>query len=301
MRIWLNKYFGFSKGEFNGLVLLIVIIAILKSSPIIYNYYKPVEKDNPNLLASIGKIKITDQDQDNYHITRDIIERSNSKPVAKLFKFDPNTIDVEDWQTLGLSLKQSQSIINYRNKGGKFYKGEDLQRMYTISPEMYKKLLPYVEIESENLNFSKKVFEYEKKEYVKKALVVVEINRADSAGLDQIKGIGPAFASRIIKYRERLGGFYKKEQLMEVYGLDSVRYNEIKDQVSVNAGALRIININAADFNTLKTLPYLSYKQINAIIQYRKQHGSYNSSNDLKKVAILTPQVVDKILPYLSF
>ncbi|MCZ4222013.1 ComEA family DNA-binding protein [Pedobacter rhodius] len=299
MRIWLSKYFGFSKGEFNGLMLLILIIAFLKFLPLIYNYYRPIEKDDPNLLASIQNIKFTDEQS--YLYTRDKIESSNHKPISKLFKFDPNTIDAEGWQTLGLSLKQAQSILNYRNKGGKFYKVEDLQKMYTIAPEMYKKLLPYVEIENQHQVFAKKDFQYEKKEYTKKASVIVEINQADSAGLDEIKGIGPAFATRILKYRTRLGGFYKKEQLMEVYGLDSVKYAEIKDQISVDPSEIKIININSADFNALKTFPYLSYKQINAILQYRKQHGKYANVNDLKKVAILTPQVIDKVLPYLSF
>ncbi|MFC4197325.1 ComEA family DNA-binding protein [Pedobacter jamesrossensis] len=136
MRIWLNKYFGFSKGEFNGLMLLILIIGVLKSFPLIYNYYKPIEKDDDNLLASIQKITITDEE--NFRSTRDKIENSSITKSARLFKFDPNTIDVDGWQTLGLSQKQAQPIVNYRNKGGKFYKAEDLQRMYTISPEMYK-------------------------------------------------------------------------------------------------------------------------------------------------------------------
>lgn len=299
MRIWLNKHFGFSKGEFNGLILLILIIVILKCFPLIYNYYKPVEKDQPDLLAAIKQITITDQ-QSSYY-TRDRIENSGNKPSSRLFKFDPNTISTEDWQALGLSPKQAQSIVNYRNKGGKFYKAEDLQRMYTISPEMYKKLLPYVEIQGQNESFPKKTFQYEKKEYVKKALVIVEVNQADSAGLDQIKGIGPAFANRILKYRERLGGFYKKEQLMEVYGLDSVKYAEIKDQITINPSAIKTVNINTADFSALKSSPYLSYKQINAIIQYRKQHGNYSSTGDLKKIAILTPQVIEKIAPYITF
>jgi len=299
MRIWLNKHFGFSKGEFNGLVLLIVIIVLLKATPLAYNYYRPVEKDDANLLASIRKITITNQES--FYYTRDRIENSINKPSSKLFKFDPNTIDVGGWQALGLSPKQAQSIVNYRNKGGKFYKPQDLQRMYTISPEMYKKLLPYVAIENLNQPFTKRDFQYEKKEYVKKALLIVEINQADSAGLDQIKGIGPAFATRILKYRERIGGFYKKEQLMEVYGLDSVKYDEIKDQVSINPSAIRVININTADFDTLKSSPYLSFKQINAIIQFRKQHGNYNDLVDLKKVAILTPQIIEKLSPYLLF
>jgi competence protein ComEA len=299
MRIWLNKNFGFSKGEFNGLLFLILIIIVLKAIPIIYGAYKPVEKDDPNLLAEIQKISIVDQAYAN-HI-RDRIENSNAERVVKLFNFDPNTLDVDGWQTLGLSRKQSQSIINYTKKGGKFYKPEDLQKMYTISPEMYKKILPYVKIANQPNNASTKYIPFEKKEYVKKAPIVVDINKADSTQLDEIKGIGGAFANRILKYRERLGGFYKKEQLMEVYGLDSTKYAEIEGQVFVSAVPLKMININTATFNDMKSSPYLSYKQINAIIQYRKQHGNYSNPSDLKKIVILNQQLIDKITPYISF
>jgi DNA uptake protein ComE-like DNA-binding protein len=173
--------------------------------------------------------------------------------------------------------------------------------MYTISPEMYKKILPYVKITSQPDNASRKYNPFEKKEYVKKAPVMVDINKADSAQLDEVKGIGGAFATRIIKYRERLGGFYKKEQLMEVYGLDSNKYAEIEGQVFVSAGPLKMVNINTATFNDLKTNPYLSYKQINAIIQYRKQHGNYSNPSDLRKIVVLNQQVIDKITPYISF
>jgi len=191
--------------------------------------------------------------------------------------------------------------VNYTNKGGKFYKAEDLEKMYTISPEMYKKLFPYVRIENQAGRFKKEDFIYEKKEYVKKAPVVVDINTADSAQLDEIKGVGGAFANRILKYRERLGGFFKKEQLMEVYGLDSAKYNEIKNQVTLSRVPLRIVNINTAQFNDLKGNPYLTYKQINAIIQYRKQHGNYTSPADLKRIVILNQQVIDQITPYIAF
>lgn len=183
-------------------------------------------------------------------------------------------------------------------KGGRFYKPEDLQKMYTISPELYQKLLPYVQIkESGN---PKSFVPFERKENVRKT-VIVDINTADSAQLDEIKGIGGAFAKRIIKYRERLGGFYKREQLMEVYGLDEQKYAEIKDQISISKRALKTININTAVFNDLKVNPYLSFRQINAIIQYRKQHGNYSGIDDLKKVVLLNQEVIDKISPYLSF
>lgn len=299
MRIWLNKYFGFSKGEFNGLLFLVLIIVVLKAIPIIYGYTRPVEKDDPRISAQIQQITVADEKYaDN---VRDHIESTYPEKAVKLFNFDPNTLDADGWQTLGLSPKQAKAIINYTGKGGKFYKPEDLQKMYTISPEMYKKILPYVKIANQDLNNSKKYTPFEKKEYVKKAAVIIDINVADSAQFDEIKGIGGTFANRILKYRERLGGFYKKEQLMEVYGLDSAKYAEIKDQISIGNVPLKTININTAAFNDLKRNPYLSFKQINAIINYRKQHGNYTGIADLKKVAILNQQVIDKITPYISF
>jgi competence protein ComEA len=77
---------------------------------------------------------------------------------------------------------------------------------------------------------------------------VVEVNSADSAGLTKIYGIGPAFASRIIKYRNRLGGFYSKEQLKEVYGLDAEKYAEVREQVRIDPAKVKKVNVNTAQF-----------------------------------------------------
>lgn len=299
MRIWLNKYFSFSRSEFNGLIILLFILFFLKIVPYLYGHFKPVEKDSPHLLAQIQKIKLTDDRNFNSEEERDGLV--TSKRAENLFKFDPNTLNIEGWQSLGLSFKQAKSIVNYTGKGGKFYDPKDLKKMYVISPERYIKLVPYVRIEKNITSNPKEDIVYEKKVYLKKALPVIDINTADSAKLDEVKGIGGAFANRILKYRERLGGFHQKEQLLEVYGLDSVKYNEIKDQISISPVALKLIHINTAVFNDLKANPYLSYKQINAIIQYRKQHGNYTNISDLKKIAILNQKVIDQITPYLSF
>jgi len=299
MRIWFNKNFGVSKSEFNGLLFLVFIIIVIKAIPILYTRFQPVSKDDPDLLAQIQQISITDKAYD--HVVRDRIEAYSYKKTGRLFKFNPNTLNKEGWETLGLSAKQAQSVVNYTAKGGRFYKPEDLQKMYTISPEMYKKILPYVNIPDKPVKISKNDAFAEKKEYAKKALVIVDINTADSTQLDEIKGIGETFARRIIKYRERLGGFYKKEQLLEVYGLDSNKYAEIKDQIKIGNTPLKTININTAGFNDLKRSPYLSFKQINAIIQYRRQHGHYTGVADLKKIILLNQEVIDKIAPYISF
>ncbi|MFD0939483.1 helix-hairpin-helix domain-containing protein [Pedobacter boryungensis] len=302
MKTWLNNYFGFTKREYNGLLALMVFLLLISALPYIYTTFliKPTVISNEE-QAAIQKLILVSQQEPNYYAKmRSQVEDSEVNPTITLFKFDPNVIDVEDWQKLGLSIKQAQSIVNYRNKGGKFYKPEDLKKMYTISPKKYEQLVPYITIENTNTKYIKQ--EYAKQApYIKKELVIVEINSADTLQLDEIKGIGAAFTRRIAKYRDKLGGFYKKEQLLEVFGLDSIKFNEIKDQIKIDANNLKKININTAEFDDLKNHPYLKYKQINAIIQYRKQHGKYNDIADLKKVAILTPQIIQTIAPYLIF
>lgn len=129
----------------------------------------------------------------------------------------------------------------------------------------------------------------------------IELNAADSAQLTRVRGIGGSFAIRIIRYRNRIGGFYKKEQLMEVFELDSAKYAEIKDQLRVDPSAVIKVNINTISFASLRQSPYLSYKQASAIIEYRNQHGNYNSVDDVGNVAIITPDVLHKIEPYIKF
>jgi competence protein ComEA len=130
---------------------------------------------------------------------------------------------------------------------------------------------------------------------------MVELNAADSASLDDIRGIGPAFALRILNYRERVGGYVSTAQLMEVFGLDSLKFSEIKNQVRVDASLIRKININTATAENFKNHPYLRFKQINAIIQYRKQHGNYSNIADLSKVVVIPAETVARLAPYLIY
>jgi competence ComEA-like helix-hairpin-helix protein len=131
--------------------------------------------------------------------------------------------------------------------------------------------------------------------------VVIELNTADSAKLTQLNGVGPSFARRIVSYRNRLGGFVSKEQLREVFGLDSEKYAGLQAQVSVDASKIKKIPINSADFMGLSHFPYLTFKQMNAIIRFREQHGEYESIGDLKNIAIMDDATLQKIKPYLSF
>ena len=89
--------------------------------------------------------------------------------------------------------------------------------------------------------------------------------------------------------------------MKEVYELDSTKYAEIKDQLTVDPSQVIKVNINTISFASLRQSPYLSYKQASAIIEYRTQHGNYNSIDDIGNVAIVTPDVLHKIEPYIKF
>lgn len=65
----------------------------------------------------------------------------------QLFEFDPNTISLDSLILLGFSQKQAQTLLNYRDKGGKFRKREDFAKIYSVSEYMYKRLEPYIVIQ----------------------------------------------------------------------------------------------------------------------------------------------------------
>ncbi|RZL15376.1 MAG: hypothetical protein EOO89_13300 [Pedobacter sp.] len=322
MRKWLNNYFDFTKSEFNGLLVLIVLILLVTAAPYAYSLVIKDDYNQQDYLVIKRLIFKNEAENASLEFSGSTYKRKPSNlphKKTKLFFFDPNVINKDDWMRLGLSEKQAGAILKYVEKGGQFRKVEDLKRMYTISPEKYLEISKYIRIQKTDNRPSKdvsvaitavpgirnslpsNVAAGNPIKYPKKTAVMVELNSADSSGLDDIRGIGPAFALRILTYRERIGGYVNKEQLMEVFGLDSLKYVEIKDQIRVDAALVKKININTATADNFKNHPYLRFKQINAIIQYRKQHGNYSNIADLSKVVVIPAETIARLAPYLIY
>lgn len=117
------------------------------------------------------------------------------------------------------------------------------------------------------------------KHYVRHQKAPVELNTADTLQLQELSGIGPGFARRIVQYRHKLGGFYAKEQLTEVYGLSQEIYNKIKADVTVDATKIKKLNVNGGNIAWLKRHPYISYYEAKAIVDYRESKASNHIDN----------------------
>jgi len=130
---------------------------------------------------------------------------------------------------------------------------------------------------------------------------MVELNSADTFDLQRLRGIGPAFARRIVSYRERLGGFLNKKQLLEVWGMDSARYHSIERQIMVEVDSVRKININQATFKELLRHPYFPFSLTKSIMLYRQKEKRINAAENLRNIQGVNDSVFHRIIPYLSF
>jgi competence protein ComEA len=283
MKAHIKNYMSLTKKEWNGMVVLLIVIALVLAAPYVSQWLRKDSTINVSefkaVLAQLNKANHSGQGSS---VSNDVVNKS-----VTLSKFNPNGLSVQQWVALGLTERQATIIKNYEAKGGRFYKAADLKKIYGLTQQDYNRLAPYINLPSGNYSTAGKS--------------IVELNTADSAKLTTVQGIGPAFATRIIYYRERLGGFINKEQLKDIYGLDDIKYKEISSSLRVNPAHIRKISINTVTFDKLRLMPYLSYKQVNAIIEYRKQHGNYASVKDLKNIAILDDVILRKIGPYLVF
>ncbi len=127
---------------------------------------------------------------------------------------------------------------------------------------------------------------------------LLELNTADSSQLVMLRGIGPSFAKRIIRYRDRLGGFVASTQLMEVYGMDTSRYILLCEQIKLDLTRVRGLNINVLPADSLRKHPYFRWNLSNLIVTYRVKHGPFSQIEDLRKLDLVNDSVYVKIAPY---
>ncbi|WP_298652440.1 helix-hairpin-helix domain-containing protein [uncultured Proteiniphilum sp.] len=128
----------------------------------------------------------------------------------------------------------------------------------------------------------------------------ISLNETDTATWKKVPGIGSVYASRIVKYRELLGGFIHVEQLLEVYGIDQELFSRIVVYIEPD-GNYRRMQVNQSDFRELLRHPYLNYKQVQAIMSIRRRKGDITSIRELSLLDEFTPEDILRLEPYLEF
>jgi competence ComEA-like helix-hairpin-helix protein len=132
-----------------------------------------------------------------------------------------------------------------------------------------------------------------------KEVILIELNTADTFELQRLRGIGPSFAKRIVKYRERLGGYLMKSQLLEIFGMDTAKYNEIKEHLTINPDSIRKIDLNSVTFKGLLSHPYFPFEVTKNIMIYRKEHKKFRETEELLLIKNISDSIYRKIRPYI--
>ena len=306
-----NAYFNFTKKERKGIAIVLVIIFILIALPFLFEYFNKEERINSvqfekeiaELRMDSSHKKISKPSEEYYDDYTPSYKKYAVANKPTVFYFDPNTASVNDWVRLGVREKTANTIQKYISKGGKFYKPEDIKKIWGLSENDAARLIPYVsikKIEKEPLRFDQNKYP-EKVPYLNKySIQNVDINVADTSQYISLPGIGSKLSKRIIAFREKLGGFYSIDQVGETYLLPDSTFQKIKKYLVLNSKAIKKLNINSASVDEMKSHPYIRYNMANAIFQYRQQHGNYNSVEEIKKIMTVTDEFYNKASPYLT-
>lgn len=242
------------------------------------------------------------QKKHNYNEQTDTIVQLNSDILPHIVKqpkhINPNTATLEDFLQIGLTRIQANNCINYRNKGGHFYKKDDLKKIYSISDEDYARIEPFITIPKTNKPVEIKTTN--DKKTVTKTINIVNINVCDTTELMQLPKIGSFRARKIIERRERLGGFYSVEQLCDIKSLDSSVVAEIRAYIIIDTAAIRKININTASFKEIVAHPLISYEQTKKIMQYKSIVKNISNPDELLINNILDREEYEKIKFYIK-
>lgn len=181
------------------------------------------------------------------------------------FRFDPNTVSVDDLQRLGFSRRQAQAIDNYRLKGGRFRRREDFAKSFVVADSVYRRLEAYIDIP------------------------LLDINSADSAAFDTLPGIGPYFAARMVEYRTRLGGYSYTEQLTDIYNFGQERFDALRDLVCCSPPEPYPLWTLPSD--SLRLHPYIGgYREAEAIVLLRENYPADSLSVGLIRRAGILPE-----------
>lgn len=279
----MKSHFRYSKQEKRGIFFLLFLIASLQSGFYFINLRSTREKEPYFTVDTLAQAFI------------DSVKASPAKNDRfKLRPFNPNFITDYRGYVLGITPEELDRLYDFRKTGQYIRTAEEFQTVTQITDALFTQVEPYFKFPS---------FSNSNKSQSGAADVSIprDLNSATAAELQKISGIGPVLSSRIIRFRDRLGGFMVTEQLLDVYGLDrEVAEKAMKKFQVLNTPEIRKINLNKAHVNELTGLVYLNRAIARKIVAYREQLGRYDSIEQLTKIEDFPTERIQRIKLYLA-
>jgi competence ComEA-like helix-hairpin-helix protein len=285
--------FYISKRNRRGVVTLFIFSLIVVFTPRFLMLFESEDKISVNLedIESLEKYRSIIQNN-KYRDKKDYTKDNKYKAPER--KFDPNDYSSEDWIKLGLSEKQVAVIMKFTKRG--INSNEDLKKIFVIPDVLFNKIKDSTYYpQKESLSKLERELNQDRP-----TTILLDLNKSSIEEFTKINGIGPFYAKQIIRYREQLGGYHSKEQLLEVWKMNLETYEKLKDCIFIQKGTIKVLSLNSTNINELNNHPYLNWNQANSIIKLREQRGSFKSISDIKESVLIDEETFEKLVPYLN-
>lgn len=316
MLSFLTQWFGFSKSERRGTAVLLSLLAVAFFLPALVRLFHTDMNEKGKLTVE----NIEFEEPQNGYERRDYNYQKKNYPNASykkekgdqqnrqvnLHPFDPNTADAETLMDVGISERVASNIVKYREKGGRFKTKDDFKKIYGISQEQFEQLSPYIQITQAQNQPQQPMagsFTPTKSTYQPKVISKIDINAADETQWQTLPGIGVSYASRIIKFRNALGGFVDVRQVSETYAMPDSVFRKIEPYLQLSQpNNVRKMNILNATVGELDKHPYLHKGHALDIVKYVERKGKAAKVDELQILSSFDDGkgTYLKIKPYLS-
>jgi DNA uptake protein ComE-like DNA-binding protein len=297
MKAPLGNFFSFSRQERRGLVALLCLIVagIVLWQAIPYFVHPDVPAGEAQFVKAWQDwTKQQESGKETAH--HDI----SNVAAGQLFDFDPNEIDSNGLQQLGLSVKTTHMLLNWRRKGKVFYQKEDLRTLYTLSTQDYERLAPYIRILQTRPAYQYTDYRAAHEQPLPPLPDKINLNLCDSALLVRLKGIGPTLAHKLIERRNALGGFLDYTQLLEVYKFPDSTFEYLKLHLELRPADIRKLNLNTVTEEELSRHPYIGAQMAQHIVMLRGGLSKYEKTAQLRQVPLMNEEKYRKIAPYCT-
>lgn len=287
----LKPYFRFSRQQRNGVFVLLSLIVVIQFVLLI----DFSESGTPNPEKQLWLA---------FQSELDSLKKAKAVYVPKRYPFNPNFItDFKGYQ-LGMSVAEIDRLLEFRKTNKYVNSAKEFQQVTKVSDSLLEAISPYFKFPDWVTHKKSKPFEKYTEKYQPKReqIVVMDINKASKEDLMKVYGIGPALSDRILKEKEKFGGFLTMEQMGEVWGLSDEVIEKLNQHFEVREiPAVTKVDINNATVKELMQFPYFRYSLAREIVAYRSMNGDIKSADDLTKIKGFPVEKIKIIALYLKF